>query len=68
MIKLTRLGGQPFVLNAELICYVEQLPDTYVTLTAGDRVVVQEDLDEVVRRVIDYQRQVRALSVLGADS
>ena len=57
MIKLTRLGGEPFVLNAELIRYVETRPDTFVTLTTGERVVVTESMDEVVERTIDYQRQ-----------
>lgn len=56
MIRLTRLSGEPFVLNAELICYVEELPDTYITLTTGERVVVREPMDEVVRRAVTYQR------------
>jgi len=56
MIKLTRLGGESFVLNAELIRYVETRPDTFITLTSGERVVVLETMDEVVRRAIDYQR------------
>jgi len=63
MIKLTRLGGGEFVLNAERIQYVEELPDTYITLVEGERVVVCESLDEVVSRVIDYQRSVRSLRV-----
>ncbi len=56
MIKLTRLGGEEFVLNADLIRYIEARPDTFITLTIGDRVVVEESMDEVVRRAIDYQR------------
>jgi flagellar protein FlbD len=56
MIQRTRLGGDPFVLNAELIKYVESCPDTYVTLTTGERVVVVEPPDEVVRRAIEYQQ------------
>ncbi len=56
MIKLTRLGGEPFVLNAELICYVEARPDTYVTLTTGERMVVVESMDEVMRRAVTYQQ------------
>jgi flagellar protein FlbD len=40
MIKLTHLGGEPFILNAELIQYVEARPDTFVTLTTGERLVV----------------------------
>jgi flagellar protein FlbD len=56
MIKLTRLGGEPFILNAELIQYVESRPDTYVTLTSGERVVVAESAEEVLRRAIAYQQ------------
>ena len=56
MIKLTRLGGELFVLNAELIRYVEARPDTFVTLVSGERVVVRESMDEVVSRALDYQR------------
>jgi len=57
MIKLTRLGGEAFVLNAELIRYVESRPDTYVTLTTGERIVVTESMDEVVERAVRYQQQ-----------
>jgi flagellar protein FlbD len=57
MIKLTRLGGEPFILNADLIRYVESRPDTYVTLTTGERVVVTETMDEVVARAVRYQQQ-----------
>ena len=57
MIKLTRLDGEPFVLNADLIRYVEQRPDTFVTLTSGDRIVVSETMDEVIKRAVEYQQQ-----------
>lgn len=56
MIKLTRLGGEPFILNAEMIKYVEARPDTYVTLLTGDRVVVVEPPDEVMRRTLEYHQ------------
>ena len=56
MIKLTRLGGEEFILNAELIRYVEARPDTFITLTSSERLVVLESMDEVLRRAVDYQR------------
>ncbi len=56
MIKLTRLGGEQFVLNADLIRYVEARPDTFITLTTGERLVVTESMDEVVRRAVAYQQ------------
>ena len=56
MIRLTRLGGEPFILNAELIRYVESRPDTFITLTCGDRLVVAESMDEVLERTVRYQQ------------
>ncbi len=56
MIKLTRLDGELFVLNADLIRYVEERPDTFITLTTGERLVVRESMDEVLRRALAYQQ------------
>jgi len=61
MIRLTRLDGEPFILNAELIRYVEMRPDTFVTLTTGDRIVVRETMEDVLERAIDYQRHKQLL-------
>ena len=61
MIKLTRLDGEEFILNAELIKYVEHRPDTFITLTQGDRIVVAESPERVMELVIDYHRSKRLL-------
>lgn len=59
MIVLTRLNGQPFVVNAEKIRYVEATPDTVVCCESGDRMMVRETLQEVMRKAIDYARAIR---------
>jgi flagellar protein FlbD len=59
MIKLTRVNGEEFVLNADLIQYVESRPDTFVTLTTAERVIVREPVEEIVKRTIDYARAIR---------
>lgn len=59
MIRLTRLNGRPFVLNAEQIKSIEQTPDTLVHLLNGEQFMVREDMEEVVRRAIEFQRSVR---------
>ena len=64
MITLTRLNNKPFVLNAELIKMIEETPDTLVTLTSGDRIMVRESRQEVVDRSIDYARQIRSFQVV----
>ncbi len=61
MIAVTRLNGKRFVVNAEQIRYIEETPDTMITLVSGDKVMVREDLEEVVRLAIEYGRQVRAV-------
>lgn len=62
MIELTRLNGDEFVLNADLIRFVESRPDTYITLTTNDRLIVRESVEEVVRRSLEYSRAVRSLT------
>lgn len=61
MIKLTRLNGEEFVVNADLIRFVEARPDTLVTLTSDDRLIVREDVDEVIQRVIEFARTIRTV-------
>lgn len=56
MIKISHLSGEPFVLNADLIRYVEQRPDTFITLTSGERLIVKETMDEVLERAVRYQQ------------
>jgi len=64
MITVTRLDERVVVLNADMIKMLEATPDTIVTLINGDTVVVRESVDEIVRRAIDYQRQVRGFQVV----
>jgi flagellar protein FlbD len=66
MIKLTRIDGEPFVLNAEMIRYVEKRPDTFITLTTGERIIVGESMDEVVERAIRYQQQKHWMPMGGS--
>ena len=64
MITLTRLDERVVVVNAELIKMLEATPDTIITLINGDTLVVRESVEEVVRRAIDYARQIRGFQVV----
>jgi flagellar protein FlbD len=50
------LDGETFILNAELIRYVESRPDTFITLTSGERLVVRDTMDEVMNKAVRYQQ------------
>ncbi len=59
MIPVTRLDKRKVIVNAELIKYVESTPDTILTLTTGEKLIVLETPDEVVNRVVEYGRRLR---------
>jgi len=61
MIALTKLNNSAFVVNADLIKFIESTPDTMVTLTTGERLLVKESAADVIRKTIDYGRMLRRL-------
>lgn len=56
MITVTRFDRSELILNADLIEYVETLPDTHITLVTGKRLLVRETAPEVVARVLAYRQ------------
>ena len=58
MIKVTRFNHSELIVNADLIEFVEHTPDTVITMLTGRKVLVREPVEEVMRRVIAYRRQV----------
>jgi flagellar protein FlbD len=60
MIDLTRLNGNAMVLNSDLIKTAEASPDTMLTLINGEKLIVREDLAEVVGRVLTYRSRLLA--------
>ena len=57
MIVLTRMNGDPFVLNCDLIEAVTEQPDTRISMTNGNMYMVREPMEEVVKKAIEYHRQ-----------
>jgi flagellar protein FlbD len=60
MIELTRLNGKAMLLNSDLIKTAEASPDTMLTLINGEKLIVREDLAEVVERVLLYRARLLA--------
>ncbi len=58
MIKVSRLNGENFIVNCNLIEMVEANPDTVISLTTGHKLVVRESVDEIIRKVIDYNAEI----------
>jgi flagellar protein FlbD len=60
MIELTRLNGNPMVLNSDLIKTAESSPDTMLTLVNGEKLIVRESCEEVTARVLAYRARLLA--------
>lgn len=58
MIRLTRFDGTQFVLNTEIIQYLEATPDTIITLNTGDKLIIRETVEEVIEAVIEFKKRV----------
>ena len=41
MIELNRLNGSPLLVNPDLIRVIESMPDTLLTFTDGEKVMVR---------------------------
>ena len=58
MIQLTRLNHSPLIVNSDLIKFVEQSPDTVITLLNGEKLLVLESAEQIRGRIIDFRRTV----------
>jgi len=58
MIKLTRFDQRKLVVNADLIEFVEATPDTIISLTTGKKILVQEGVDEIIDKVVEYRSRI----------
>ncbi|MBK1812916.1 flagellar FlbD family protein [Clostridium sp. YIM B02505] len=61
MINVTGMNNQEFVLNAEHIEKIEEVPETIITLTNGKKYIVLETVGEVVDRVVRYKNKIFTL-------
>src|SRR3712207_669502 len=62
VIRVTRLNGERFALNPDLIERVEAHPDTVAFLVDGTRYVVKESVDEVLQEIREYRASILATS------
>lgn len=58
MIRLSRLNKEPFLVNCDLIEFVEESPNTIISMASGRKLVVSESANEIKELVIEYKRQI----------
>ena len=58
MIALRRLNNEPVMVNPDLIEFLEANPDTVVTLTSGNKLLVRDSMEEVREKIIEFKRRI----------
>ena len=58
MIRVHRLNGQEFLINSELIEFVEETPNTVVSMVSGRKLVVSETSEVIKQLIIEYKRKI----------
>lgn len=60
MIMLTRLNGEKFMVNQDLIEFIDKTPDTVISMTSGKKIPVVESLQAVRNKVIRFKQKVNS--------
>lgn len=58
MIILTRLNGEKFMVNCDLIEFIDKTPDTVISMTTGKKIMVAESLNQIKRKIIKYKQRI----------
>jgi flagellar protein FlbD len=60
MIKVTRLNDATLIINVDMIQSLQAIPETVITFTNNNKIMVKEPLEEVSQRIVDYQRTINS--------
>lgn len=58
MIIVTRFNGEHFWVNPHLVEFIEETPDTVISLVTGKKVVVKERAAEIGEKIIAYRQRL----------
>ncbi|MCR5613431.1 flagellar FlbD family protein [Treponema sp.] len=58
MIELNKLNGAVFYLNPHLIESMECRPDLTITMMSGNTIVVKNNPQEVIDKIVAYRKQI----------
>ncbi|HPN32340.1 MAG TPA: flagellar FlbD family protein [bacterium] len=61
MIILTRLNDTQFYANPHQIEFLEETPDTIITMLSGKKVVVKNKAAEIIKRIIEYRKEINIM-------
>ncbi len=58
MICVTRLDDREYFVNPHQIEYIETNPDTTLVMLSGKRLIVKEQVQQIIDRIVEYRRRI----------
>jgi flagellar protein FlbD len=68
MVLVTRLNGKDFYVNPDIVAFIEETPDTVITLNDGRKLVVSEEARLVIERIVEYRKEIYSRLPVLVDS
>jgi flagellar protein FlbD len=66
MIELSKINGKPVLVNPDLIRFIESTPDTVLTFTDGERMMVLDEPSKIVDKIIRFRRSCALPAITSA--
>ena len=60
MIQLTKLNGEAILINTVQIQFIEEIPESKITMMNGKHHIVKESLDDIINKEIEFKQKVAA--------
>ena len=58
MIVVKKVNQQEIIVNCELIETIEFTPDAVMSLTTGEKIIVDETREDLLRKIIEYKHAI----------
>lgn len=66
MIKLTKLNNEIFIINCNQIMTIDIIPESKITLMNKEHFIVKESVDEIIDKVVAYNKRLLEFRHSGA--
>ena len=60
MIVVKKLNQTEIIVNCDHIEWIEFSPHAVMSLTSGEKIIVDETPSDIIRKVVDYKRAIHA--------
>ncbi len=65
MIEVERVNGNKMLINPDLIKFIETTPDTVVTFTDGEKIMLRTPPETIVKLIIAFKQKAKLPEILG---